>query len=76
MEANTPEQKPEEMITVFECKMHGSIITDESMSNILGMIETELENLENDEFEVINIRIKRKTMTVFEYKNLPEFEGY
>jgi hypothetical protein len=74
------EQKPEqilnEMITVFELEMHDSKIIDTLKSNLLGMIEVELENLENDEFDVLKIKIRRKKMTQTEYENTPEFEGY
>jgi hypothetical protein len=73
------EQKPDaknEMITVFELEMHDSKIIDTQKSNLLGMIEVELENLENDEFDVLKIKIRRKKMTQTEYENTPEFEGY
>jgi hypothetical protein len=75
MENNTPEQKPE-MITAFESKIHGSIITDASIGNVLALIEAELENLESDEFEVLKIEVRMKKMTKKAYDNLPEFEGY
>lgn len=65
-----------DMVTVFELEMHDSKIIDTLKSNILGMIEVELENLENDEFDVIKIKIRRKKMTQTEYENTPEFEGY
>lgn len=65
-----------EKIKVFELKMFGSKIIDALPENIIGMIEAELENLQNDEFDVLRIEIRRKEMTIKQYENLPEFEGY
>jgi hypothetical protein len=65
-----------EIIEVFELKMHGSKIIDHLQSNVLGMIEAELENLENGEFDVLKIEIRRKKMTQQEYENTPEFDGF
>lgn len=70
------EKSDNEWIEVYELKMFDSKIIDTIESNILGMVEVELENLKNDEFDVLKIQIRRKKMKLTEYENLPEFEGY
>jgi hypothetical protein len=71
------EEKTEKQeIKVFELDMHDSKIIDTLKSNILGMIETELEELENGAYDVLHIEIRRKGMSQDEYENMPEFEGY
>jgi hypothetical protein len=66
----------DELIDVFELSMHGSTVTDQLKSNLLSMIECEIENMESEELEELEITIVRKKMLQSEYESLPEFDGF
>lgn len=61
------EETQEGMISVFVLDMHGSKVYDTLKSNLLGMIECEIENLDRGEFEELDINITRIQMTQAEY---------
>ncbi len=62
------------MKKVFKLELNGSWLIDENYDNILGTIESEIEQLELS--EPIEFKLSLIEMSEEEYNNLPEFEVF
>lgn len=65
-----------EKITVYKFWHEGSCIICQTLKEIMGFIEAETEYFFESEETKFELSIEKTSMSVDEFENLPEFEGF